>query len=80
MKQKLLSSFGLGKTHPVRPHNSIRLTEWFQVSNYAKVPKASWPLTTEATRKGAKLRLVSLQNTNAGPAQWQKFIADSLCR
>jgi hypothetical protein len=76
---KLLIPSGWEDTRTIRPHKSISETVKFHVSNCAKVPKGTWPLTMDASWNTGTWQRVSLQLTTAGPLQWQKFIADSVC-
>ena len=77
--QKLVPPSGVGTTQTVSPHKSIRLTVWFHVSDCAKVPKGSWPLTMDVAWSTSKWQRVNLQIASAGSMRWQKFIADSVC-
>lgn len=77
--QKFIPPSGLGTTHTVPPHKSIRLTVWFHVTDCAKVLKGSWPLTMDAAWSASKRQRVNLQISSAGSMQWQNFIADSVC-
>lgn len=79
MNLKLIKPFGLGKTLTVLPHKSIGLTVWFQITNCAKVPVGNWPLPIDVSWGSGKWQRVGLQMPSPPSAQWQKFMADSVC-
>ena len=77
--QKLIARSGPGTTQRIPPHKSIRLTVWYHVSNCAKVPKGSWPLTMDVAWNSGKWRRVSLQMPSGASVPWPRSITDWVC-
>lgn len=77
--QKLIPPSGPGKTRIVPPHKSIRLTVWYHVSDCAKVPKGSWPLTMDVAWSSGKWQRVGLQMPSTPSVQWQMALTGWVC-
>lgn len=69
--QKLIPPSGSGKTRIVPPHNSIRLTIWYHVSDCAKVSKGPWPLTMDVAWSSGKWQRVGLQMLGTPSVQFR---------
>lgn len=77
--QKLLPPLGPGTTRIVPPHKSIRLTVWYHVSNCAKVPKASWPLTMDVAWSSGKWQQITLQVPSGPSVLWPRSLTSLVC-
>jgi len=78
MKQKLIPLTGPGKTQIVPPHGAIRLTVWYHISDCAKVPKRSWPLTLSAAWESEKWQSVSIP-VSSGSVPWPRSVTEFIC-
>jgi len=76
--QKLTAPSGPGRTKVVPPHKSIRLTVWYHVSDCAKIPKVSWPLTMDVAWSSGRWQRVSLQMPS-GSVPWPRSMTDFVC-
>lgn len=78
MKQKLIPLTGPGKTQIVPPHGAIRLTVWYHISDCAKVPKRSWPLTLSAAWGSERWQSVSI-SVPSGAVPWPRSVTEFIC-
>lgn len=77
---KLLVPAGWTLLRTIEPHKSIGVTVRFHVSDCSKVPRAPWPLPFEVSVKTGKWQVANLPLMSADSIQWQRFLADSVCR
>lgn len=77
--QKLIPSTGSGKMQIVPPHKSIRLRVWYHVSDCAKVPKGSWPLTMDVAWSSGRWQRISLQMPSGASVPWPRSMTDLVC-
>ena len=78
MKQKLIPPTGPGKAKIVLPHGAIRLTVWYHISDCAKVPKSSWPLTLSAAGESGNWQRVSI-SIPSGTVPWPMSLTAFIC-
>jgi hypothetical protein len=67
------------ETRDILSHRSIKETIDLHVSSCGAVRNAPWPLPIEVSSSSNGWRVVSVDMTSAGPLQWQKFLANSVC-
>jgi len=77
--QKLIPPSGSGATHAVLRHKSIRLTVWYHVSDCAKVPRGSWPLTMDVAWTAGKWQRVRLQMPSNSSVPWPRSLTNLVC-
>jgi hypothetical protein len=67
-------------TRTIHSHQSISMTINLHVRNCSEVQNSTWPLTIDYSTNSINWQVVELAMTSAGDLQWQKFLANSVCR
>lgn len=77
--RKLEVPSGARRIYRIPAHKSLRITVWYHVTDCAKVPTGSWPLSLDVAWNSENWRRVNLQISATPSVPWPKSMTRWVC-
>ncbi len=77
--KKLEVPSGTRRIYRLPAHKSLRITVWYHVTDCAKVPTGSWPLSLDVAWNSENWRRVNLQMPGTPSVPWPKSMTRWVC-